>query len=393
MDTVVQTYDEDLFTRDAVRDPYPHYRALRELGPVVRLSAHGVDVVSRYADVRAVLADAKTFISGEGIGFDDEANQLSRGKTLTSDDPLHAHLRKVVAHRLLPRALRDLDPTIDKTAEHLVDDLGGGGTVEAMSQIAQMMPLTVVPEFLGLPEDCRDNLLPWAGASIDTLGPAGERTSRNLGLRREMMGYAADLVRDRRLAPGSVGDDLLAAADRGDLAMDQCPALMIDYLGPSVETTVAAIGNALALFARNPDQWARLRADPALVAGSFAEAIRLESPLRGFTRITRHDTEISGVPVAAGTRVWVLFASANRDERKWDRAEEFDIGRSNLDHVALGYGIHACPGQGLARKEFSVLLTKLARRFARIELAGEPEWSENNILRSYRHLPLRLVTD
>ncbi|MGY1812613.1 cytochrome P450 [Blastococcus sp. SYSU D00820] len=389
----VPAYAPDLFSEAAIADPYPHYRALRDLGPVVHLPGAGVHAVARYRDVRAVLADDATFRSGAGVGLNDVANELIRGTTLASDEPEHAHLRAVVAGRLTPRALRDQRAAIEAKADALVAGLLGRDVVDGVADIAQAMPMSVVPDFLGFPDDCRHRLLEWAGGAIEAMGPFSARTPAAAELAGELGGYATELVETRGLLPDSLGSDLLAAADRGEVAADRCPALLLDYFGPSLETTVSALGSALALFAAHPDQWDLLRADPSLVGGAFNEVIRLESPLRAFSRVAARDAEIDGVPVPAGTRVAVFYASANRDERHWGpTADSFDITRDNADHLALGYGVHGCAGQGLARLEVGAVLTRLAASVARLEPAGEPVRQVNSMLRAHAALPLHLIT-
>lgn len=387
----IPEFDTDLFSDEAIADPCPLYRRLRNLGPVVHLTAQRIHAVGRYDDVRAVLADDGTFVSGQGVFFSEHLNGLMRGTILASDGAEHEHLRQVVAHRLTPRALREERASVEAKADALVTALlERDGVLDAVTDIAQAMPMSVVPDFLGFPEDCRHRLIEWAVAGLEVGGPPSERGAAAAPLTIEFAEYLGALVAQRRTIPGSLGHDLLAAADRGDVPMEQCPALMIDYFGPSLETTISALGSAIALFSRHPDQWELLRANPELVGSAFNEVIRLESPLRAFTRVAAHDTEIGGHPLPEGSRVAVLFASANRDERKWDRPDEFDITRENADHVALGYGVHGCAGQGLARLEVTSVLTRLARSVARLEPAGEPRTVVHSLVRGYASLPVRL---
>ncbi|MPY55687.1 cytochrome P450 [Streptomyces spongiae] len=389
--TGVPEFDTDLFSEDVVVDPYPHYRRLRDLGPVAYLTSQQMHALGRYDEVRAVLADDETFISGQGVHFNDVFNELMRGAILTSDGPEHEQLRQVVAHRLTPRALREERASIEAKADALVTALLERDEVlDAVTDIAQAMPMSVVPDFLGFPQDCRDRLIDWALAGLEAGGPPSDRHAASIPAAIEMGEYTGGLVAQRRTLPGSLGHDLLAAADRGEVAMDRCPALLIDYFGPSLETTISALGSAIALFAQHPDQWDLLRANPDLAGSAFNEVIRLESPLRAFTRVAGRDTEIGGHPLPKGSRVAVFFASANRDERKWDRPDAFDITRQNADHVALGYGVHGCAGQGLARLEITSVLTGLARSVARLEPAGEPRPIVHSIVRSYTSVPVRL---
>jgi cytochrome P450 len=206
-----------------------------------------------------------------------------------------------------------------------------------------------------------------------------------------MVRFVRRVVAERRVVPGSIVDELLHAADDGVLAHDDCPALMIDYIAPSLDTTISAISNALYLLGTHPEQWQRLKEDPALIPGAVNEIVRYESPLRAFARRVSCDTEIAGVAIPSGAQVLVMYASANRDEDEWDRAEVFDIGRDAGRHMGFGNGAHACAGQGLARLETTAMLQALLRRVDRIEVVGEPEWAVNNIIRRHRRLPLRLI--
>jgi cytochrome P450 len=189
-----------------------------------------------------------------------------------------------------------------------------------------------------------------------------------------------------------MGHDILAAADAGKLPFDECSALMIDYLVPSLDTTISGIANALALFAMHPDQWELLRAEPSLLPNAINEVLRYETPLRAFSRKVARGSVIGDVSVPAGARLLVLYASANRDEREWTAPDAFDIRRDANRQIGFGYGTHACAGQGLARLEMQAMLGALMNQIVRIELAGPPAWELNNVIRCYKRLPLRLIS-
>ena len=386
----VPTYDVDLYTEDALTEPYGHYRTLRDLGPVVWLGAHDVYAVARYAEVRAVLDDPGTFCSGQGVGLNDVVNVLGRGTTLMSDGDDHRCLRRVIGRPLTPKALAGLRPQARERAEALADRLVGRRTFDAVGDLAEVLPTTWVPDLLGWPEEGRAKLLDWAAATFDGLGPPNARTVAAAPGIMEMAAYA-EQVASGVLPPQSMAAGILAAVARGDLRADQCPLAIIDYLGPSLDTTVSGLGSAVWLFATHPDQWRRLREDPGRARQAFDEAIRLESPVTGFTRVTTREVELAGVRLPAGARVLVSFASANRDGRQWDDPERFDIDRPTAAHVAFGHGEHACAGMGLARLEATEVLTALARRAERIELDGTPVRKVNNVIRSFGSLPVRIV--
>jgi cytochrome P450 len=199
------------------------------------------------------------------------------------------------------------------------------------------------------------------------------------------------VVRERHVIEGSMAHELLEAADAGKLAHRECPPLMVDYIGPSIDTTMSAIANALYLFARHPEQWQLLKDEPGRVANAVNEIVRYESPLRAFARRVGQRADIAGVDLPAGARVLVMYASANRDEREWERPEVFDIRRDAGRHIGFGHGAHACAGQALARLETTAMLRALLERVERIEVAGPPSWAVNNIIRRHERLPLKLI--
>jgi cytochrome P450 len=387
----IPSFDVDLFADEVLEDPYPHLRALRDAGPVVWLETHQVHAVTRYAEARAVLDDDATFVSGEGVGLNDFINRGGRGTTLMSDGAEHARQREIIGRSLTPRALADLRPDAQALADALVDRLVQQRSFDAVPDLAEVLPSTWVPDLLGWPAEGRDHLLAWGAASFDGLGPLNDRAVAAGDGLLAMTAYAQELAAGE-LPDGCFAARILAAAEQGEIEPGRCPMLIIDYLAPSLDTTISAIGNALWLFATHPEQWQLLRAEPQRVKAAFNEVLRLESPISCFARVARVDTVVGGVEVPAGSRVLVSFASANRDERRWDDPERFDITRESAAHVAFGHGEHACVGMGLARLESAAVLTALVERVATIELAGPPRRKLNNLIRSFRSLPITLTT-
>ncbi len=387
----VPTYRPDIYRTDAIVDPYPHYTRLRELGPVVWLPRHRVYALPRYTECKAVLRDDKTFLSGNGVALNRMINRLSRGTTLSSDGAEHDQRRKLVAHRMLPRALRAISDGVDEQAAAVVDAALARGVVDGVADVATALPMAVVPDLVGWPQDQRDSLLDWGGATFDVLGPFNRHAMTSFVGSLQMMRFARRVVRRREITEGSLGHDVLLAADDGRISIADCPPLMVDYIGPSLDTTISAISSALHLFALHPQQWQLLRDDHALIPNAINEVLRYESPLRAFSRYTRHDTEIAGMPIPGGARLLVIYASANRDEREWDDPDTFDIRRDANRQLGFGQGAHACAGQGLARLETAAMLRALAERVERIELTGSPVWAVNNIIRRHERLPIRMI--
>jgi cytochrome P450 len=374
--------DVDLFSDANILDPYEAYRQLRDAGPIVWLPRHRIWAVARYDGVRSVLKDIANFTSTVGVSLYPEFNEYLQGTTLASDPPLHDTLRNIVASSLTPRALAERKVSIDAQADELVATLIERGRFDAVTDLARVLPLAVVPDFIGLPEHGRDQMLEWATATFNAIGPLNERAKEGFAALEAMGAYACERVAKRDLCPGSLGEGVLVAADQGRIRPEQCAGLLIDYLAPSLDTTVGAVSNAMWLFGNHPEQWAKVRDDPDLIPNAFNEVLRLESPVRGFCRHASRPTVFEGVALQQGDAVMALFASANRDERKWAEPETFDVTRRCSDHVAFGFGVHGCAGQGLARIEAQAILTALANRVDRIELVDCVR-TVNNITRSF----------
>jgi len=387
----VPVYRENVYGASAIVDPYPHYTRMRALGPVVWLSRQRVYALPRYAECKAVLRDDEAFISGAGVALNPLSNHLGEGTTINSDGAVHSQRRKLVAHRLLPRALRAISEDVDRLAAMVVDAAVAGGEVDGVADVASALPLAVVPDLVGWPRDQRADLIAWGGATFDVLGPINWQAARAIPDTMRMLRFAKRVVRDRTMLEGSLGYDVLLAADEGKVTPGEAAALMIDYIAPSIDTTMSAISNALHLFAIHPEQWELLRSDPTLIPGAVNEVIRYEAPLRAFARKASSDSDLGSILIPAGSRVLVMYASANRDEREWDDPETFDIRRDAGRHLGFGNGAHACAGQALARLETTAMLTALTQRVDRIELTGTPTWVINNVIRRHERLPIKLV--
>jgi cytochrome P450 len=384
---MVPTYDADLFRDEALLEPYEHYRSLRDLGPVVWLSRHDVFAVARYAEARAALGAPEVFCSGQGVGLNEFINKGGRGTTLMSDGETHDRQRRVIGRPLTPKALSELRPDVQALADKLVDNLVERRAFDAVRDLAEVIPVTWVPDLLGWPEEGRDRLLDWAAANFDALGPMNDRTTKAGPRLLEMVAYAQQVAARDDLPDGSMAAGVVNAARRGDIDRAQCPMVLIDYLAPSLDTTISALGSAVWLFATYPQQWERLRADPSLVKNAFNEVVRFESPISCFSRVTTAPTDLGGVEIPAGARVLVMYASANRDERHWERPDDFDITREAASQIGFGYGTHACVGMGLARLEGVAMLSALAERVERFEL-GTPVRKLNNLIRAFGSLPV-----
>lgn len=384
----------DLYEDAQIRDPYAAYATFRDTGPVVHMRSHNLYVISRLADIRKAALDHRVFSSAKGIAANDMVNGAASNSdirtTIASDPPYHTRLRQIVGAPLQPAAVRELEPRIQAAADALVDRLVEQGSFDGATDFARHLPLLIVSRLVGLPEEGRQNMLEWAAATFNVLGPMNQRAQTALPKFMEMLGYINSKAQASMVANGSWAARIYDKVDEGVISMPQAATLLVDYLGPSLDTTIFATGHLLHLLGTHPEQWDRLRDDPGLVRNAVEECVRLESPIRGFTRSVTEETEVGGITVPTGARVLLLYASGNRDERRWDQPDKFDVTRDTGGHLGFGAGRHACAGMHLARLEIVSLMTAFVQRVRRFEV-GQSTPAMNNVLRGIGSLPVTIA--
>ncbi|MGY1708868.1 cytochrome P450 [Geodermatophilus sp. SYSU D00758] len=388
------TTDADPFAHDVLEDPLPLHRQLREAGPVVHLERYDVFALARYAEVRAALVDWQDFSSGAGVGLSNfryEKPWRPPSLLLEADPPRHDAPRRVLAKVLGPRALHRLRERWAADAEALVDEVLDRGEFDAVPHLTEAFPLRVFPDAVGLPQEGRENLLPYGNHAFNAFGPDNDLTQAGAPRVAELSAWVAGQCARDVLAPEGFGADIWAQADRGEITHEQAPLVVRSLLTAGVDTTVHGLSAVLYALATHPAEWARLRAQPALARVAFDEAVRWESPVQTFFRTATRDVAVGGAVIPDGRKILMFLAAANRDPRHWADPDRFDLTRDPSGHVGFGFGIHQCVGQHVARLEAESLLTALARRVARIELAGPTTRHHNNTLRAWGSIPVRLV--
>lgn len=363
--------DVDLWDDDVLADPYPTFAEMRAAGPVVWLERYGVAALPRYAEVAAALADWRRFSSAQGVGVDDEMNAAMGENPIASDPPVHDAYRKPLVEQLSSAALAETKPQVGEMAVRYAEAAVRSETFDAVTDLARPYSLDVVGDLVGLRPDDRDGYPELAERAFNVFGPAGHRTADGLVAAGELIQRTLAVAEPGGLLPGGRGEELCRLG---------LPMLLVPYTWPGVDTTVNALASAVLLFARHPDQWDELRADRSLIPSAFNEVLRLHAPVHYFTRHTTGDIDVAGVALRGGTKVLLMYGSANRDERRFTDPDQFDIHRRADGHLAFGRGVHLCAGIHLARLEGHALLDALADRVLRFELTAEPRWTPNNTL-------------
>jgi 4-methoxybenzoate monooxygenase (O-demethylating) len=384
----------DPFSHAFLRDPYPQHETLREAGPVVWLEQYRIWTMARHQEVRDTLTDWQTYCSAAGVGLSDfrkEPPWRPPSIILEADPPLHTRTRAVLTRILSPAAINILRTTFEREAERLVERLVEQREFDGIADLAEAYPLKVFPDAVGISEDGRENLLPYGSMVFNSFGPRNDLFDAAMANAGPVRDWIMSKCSRAALAPDGLGMQIFAAVDSGELTEAEAGMLVRSFLSAGIDTTVYGLGNALHCFARYPEQWSVLRENPNLIRGAFEEVLRFEAPVQTFFRTTTRDVEVAGVRLGDGEKVLLFLAAANRDPRRWDRPDTFDVRRRATGHMTFGTGIHGCVGQAVARLESEAIFGALTKRVASFELTGEPRLRLNNTLRGLDTLPLRIA--
>jgi cytochrome P450 len=385
--------DIDPFAIEFFENPFPTHKALREAGPVVHLDKWNVYAVARYAEVHTVLNDPLTFCSSRGVGLSDFAKEKPwrpPSLILEADPPAHTRTRAVLSRVLSPAVMKQIRNRFVAAAEVKIDELLAKGSVDAVADLAEAYPLSVFPDAVGLKQEGREHLLPYAGVVFNAFGPPNELRQTAIERSQPHQAYVQEQCQRDNLAPGGFGACIHARVDAGDITAAEAPMLVRSLLSAGIDTTVNGLGAAIYCLARFPEEWTRLRNDPSLARNAFEEAVRFESPVQTFFRTTTKDVDIGGHGVGEGQKILMFLGAANRDPRRWADPDRYDITRKTSGHVGFGSGIHMCVGQLVARLEGEAMLAALARKVATIEITGPVKRRYNNTLRGLESLPVTL---
>jgi hypothetical protein len=389
--------DLDPFSDEFLTDPYPGHAALREAGPVVWLTRYRLWAMARHAEVERALKDPVDYCSSAGVGLSDfrrETPWRPPSLLLEADPPEHTRARAVVSSVLTPPAVRRLAEDFRERADQLVGDLVDRGGFDAVTELAEVFPVAAFPDAVGLPRAGREHLMRYGSMVFNGFGPRNDHFSRAMAHAPAVQAWIQAACEPSALTPDGLGARLHAAARDAGFSPDESARLLRSFLSAGVDTTVYGLGNAVECLARHPEQFAALRADPSAARAAFEEVLRFRAPVQTFFRTTTRPVTVgpqdAPVRLPAGDKVLLFLGAANRDPRRWERPDEFDVRRRAVGHLGLGAGPHACVGQMMARLEGEVVLAALARRASGLSLAGSPVPRLNNTLHGWERLPVRV---
>jgi cytochrome P450 len=389
-------------TPEGHADPYPLYRRLQAAAPVYRSALDGNWYVSGFDACRHLLGDPRIGKNDQFVvarhGVDPERVRLAqrrrRTSMLTANTPEHTRLRGAAKGAFIPPAMSALQPRVAAIIDERLDRLAALGEADFMAELAFPMPVTVVGEMVGVPEEDRAWFRPLMRTlvSSDSFQRSPEELAEVKRAGDELDAYFVDLIARRRKEPT---DDLLsyfiARADDGLLDEDELFSTVTLLFFAGFLTTTNLIGNGLVALFDHPAEQARLWEHPELAASAVEEIVRFDSPVQFVHRNVLEDFELDGQRLAAGDVVLTLLAAANRDPARFDHPDRFDVGRPDNLHLAFAWGLHFCLGARLARMEGQLVFAGLIERFATIEPAGGPVRNPGLAIRGFESLPVRFT--
>jgi len=389
-----------------IANPYPVLEQLREEHPVIYDPATNQWLVSRFADVNALLRDRRLGRSYVHVATHEEFGRRpppawqapfeasQRLQLIDMEPPDHTRLRRLISTAFTPRTVEGLRPRVTELVDGLVSAALECREFDLLADLIELLPVAVIAELLGIPEPDRPSLRPWSADMTLmfelTRGEADER--RAVQATVEFTDYLRGLVRERRARPRS---DLLSAlaqvAETGDrLTEDELIATAILLLNAGHEASVNGAANAWWTLFRHPEALAALRADPALVPTAVEELLRFDTPAPMFERWVLEEVVVQGVTIPRGQELALLFASANRDPAQFADPDRLVLDRSPNPHLSFGAGIHFCLGAPRARLELGILFRAILERMPTLELVAEPAWKPRFVLRGLQALPVRV---
>ncbi|WNG55251.1 cytochrome P450 [Archangium gephyra] len=381
----------NLFSDEVRRNPYPAYEQLRGRSPVLHEPHSDLWMLFDYESVKRALQDHEAFSSVVA-----PPSAMTSQWLVFMDPPRHTKLRALIMRAFTPRAVASLEPRIVALSHELLDRTRSRGEMELAEDFSVPLPLRVIAEMLGVPLADQPRFKRWSDVMM-ALGYAVAGSEEAALVHREfaevteeMRAYVRDLAAQRRAAPR---DDLLtrlveAEVDGERLTGDELLGFVQLLLSAGHETTTNLINNALLCFLEHPAQLARLRAEPGLLPSAIEEVLRYRSPVQAMFRVTRAEVSLHGQVIPAGKMVLAMIGSANRDPRKFQEPDRFDITRDPNPHIAFGHGIHFCIGAPLSRLEARVGLSVLLERMRDFSLASDAPWEPRRAI--HVHGPTRL---
>lgn len=391
MTEVATRFVYDPFSPTIQEDPYPYYRVLRDQYPVYHNAERDFWAISRYQDLLAASRDWRSFSNRRGVELDEVTDvypsTFGPGIVINTDPPEHDRIRKVVHGAFTVKSVRKLEDVIRQHVRDLFDELRAGSVADLAAGFAWRLPVRTISSILGYPAQDRDFIQNWmfeleARNSDLAVMPESARTAA-----QEFADYIRALAAERKAHPRDDLISLMGEAERsGQLAEGETRGLTFILTLAGIDTTACLLSNALFRLEPLPEDRAWMAASPQAIPGAVEEILRFESPVQGLARVAARDVTLHGETIPDGAWVWLIHASANRDDRQYHEPDRLDLHRDPPRHLAFGDGIHHCIGAPLARLEGRIALAEFLTTFPDYSIVGPNERLHQHTTRGWVHL-------
>ena len=383
----------ELRSGESWRDPFPMYRALRDLDPVHRFKAGGPSesfwFLSRFDDVFAAVRDTDTFSSAHGLTVDPASPGTQMGDAtpiVFMDPPDHTTMRRLVSKGFTPRQVTELEDGIRAFTVERIEQLREVGSGDLIAGLFKPLPSFVVAYYLGVPPEDRVRFDGWTDQIVAAAAQGNIGATEGIA---DLLGYFSELIERRRTDPGEDMVSHLVQLGEDDVSILWVLGFAFTMVTGGNDTTTGLLGGSAVLLTEHRDERRRLLDNPGLLPNAVEELLRLTSPVQGLARTTTRDVEVGGTSIPAGDKVLLGYGAANRDEREFGpTAEAFDVGRDIARHLTFGYGAHHCLGASAARLQARIALEELLARCPDFSVdAAAGEYATGNYVRRHLSLP------
>ena len=393
----------DLSDPDTFNNGFPHdfFRYLRAEDPVHWHARNGQGsdgffVISRHADIKYVSQHPELFCSSAGITVTeatvDENVEYGQSSIIFMDPPAHIRYRKLVSSAFKPARLTALESYIGSLADAIIDGVIEKGACDFVLDIAAELPLQVISEFIGVPQESRHRIFDASNKMLGSEDPeynTNENSMQEAAVDLYMLSSELVAARKQKLRGDIISHLMTAEVDGDQLSEHEFNGFFVILVNAGNETTRNQTAQGLRLLMEHPEQKRRLLDEPGLLDSAVEEMLRFNPPVMYFRRTATADLELAGTPIKKGQSVAIYYPSANRDERVFEDPERFDITRDPNPHLAFGIGEHFCLGARLARIQLRAMFTAVLRRMPDIRIDGETQFLRSHFIDGIKRMPVR----
>jgi len=376
---IISNYNKNIFSNKALHNSNTIFREFRAKGDIIYLSKQNLYAFTSYKGVKFALSNPKIFISGNGVAINGLMNRKNKQSVIGCDNLIHRKRKGIMVNPMTPAKIQALKKSIYHKANELIKELIQKEKFDVIQDFAAPLPLKIVSDYIGLRQKDTKKLRGWAFDAFNASGPLNWKTFCSLWRLLITFNKFHENLNEEQIIPDSWSDRIFKLAKDGRINLNEAKDLVISYLIPSLDTTILSAGCMFSLLASNPEKYYEIRSNINLIPAAVNEVLRLASPARWLSRTLSEDFVFSNHLLKKGSRVLLLIASANQDEKYFINPNDFNLHRIPSDHLSFGIGVHGCMGEHLARLELEALLSAMCNHVEKLKIEN-CKYITNNVL-------------